>query len=41
MIFGAPRAERRYLLVDLATRYESAADLRDGNEIRTVHTDHG
>jgi hypothetical protein len=36
-IFGAPRDAKRYLVLDLAQRYERAADLRDGIEIRRLH----
>jgi len=36
-IFGAPRANKRCLWADLAAAYSSAADLRDGFEIRRVH----
>jgi predicted phosphodiesterase len=37
-IFGAPREAKRCLVLDLAARYERAADLRDGVEIRRLHT---
>ena len=36
-IFGAARAAKRYLVLDLAARYERAVDLRDGIEIRHLH----
>jgi hypothetical protein len=36
-IFGAPRHAKRYLVLDLAARYERAADLRDGIEIRSLY----
>lgn len=32
-LFGAPRAEKRFVLLDLGARYERAEDLRDGVEI--------
>jgi hypothetical protein len=37
VIFGAPRAEKRYVVLDLGARYEAAASLRDGAEIRRLH----
>lgn len=37
VIFGAPKANKRYLEIDLAKHYRSAADLRDGIEIRRLH----
>lgn len=37
VIFGAPREQRRYVLLNLSSRYRCAADLRDGVEIRRVH----
>lgn len=37
VIFGAPRANKRYVRLDLAGRYESAEALRDGVEIRCVY----
>ena len=37
VIFGAPRAEKRYVVLDLGARYEAAAALRDGAEIRRLH----
>lgn len=37
VIFGAPRAAKRCVLLDLAARYDSAASLRDGAEIRRLH----
>jgi len=36
-IFGAPRENKRYLMLDLAARYERASDLRDGVEIRQLY----
>ena len=36
-IFGAPRANKRCLWADLSATYASAADLRDGVEIRRIH----
>jgi len=38
-IFGAPRANKRYLMLDLAARYDRAADLREGAEIRRLYPD--
>lgn len=35
-IFGAPRANKRYVRLDLSARYEQATDLRDGFEIRRL-----
>lgn len=35
-IFGAPKAEKRYVRLDLSARYERAEDLRDGFEIRRL-----
>jgi hypothetical protein len=35
--FGAPRAAKRYMLLDLAARYGSVADVRDGHELRTLY----
>lgn len=37
VIFGAPREQRRCLVLDLSARYHSTADLREGIEIRRVH----
>jgi hypothetical protein len=37
VIFGAPRANKRYVLLDLAARYGRVDDLRDGIEIRRIH----
>lgn len=37
VLFGAPAPERRYLVVDLARRYERAEDLRLGHEVRRVY----
>lgn len=39
VIFGAPRENRRYLRLDLAARYHSVDDLRDGHEIRRLWDD--
>ncbi|HRI50554.1 MAG TPA: metallophosphoesterase [Pseudomonadota bacterium] len=37
VIFGAPRAHKRLLCLDLAARYRSVHELRDGVEIQRVH----
>jgi hypothetical protein len=37
VLFGAPRENKRYLLLDLAARYRGVADLRDGVELRRLH----
>lgn len=37
VIFGAPRANKRYVRLDLSARYASVEDLRDGHEIRRLH----
>jgi 3',5'-cyclic AMP phosphodiesterase CpdA len=37
VLFGAPRASRRYVELDLAARYRSVADIRDGVELLRVH----
>jgi predicted phosphodiesterase len=37
VIFGAPRANKRYLLVDLAAHYESVTSLREGHEVLRLH----
>ncbi|MBZ5711365.1 metallophosphoesterase [Nannocystis pusilla] len=37
VIFGAPRTHKRYVFLNLSSRYDSVADLRDGVEIRRVH----
>ncbi len=37
VLFGARREERRYVVLDLAARYRTVQDLRDGAEIRRVH----
>ena len=37
VLFGAPRQEKRYLEIDLGGRYRSAADLRDGVELKRLH----
>lgn len=37
VIFGAPRANKRYVRLDLAARYATADDLRDGHEIRRLY----
>lgn len=39
VLFGAPRAAKRYLRIDLSARYEQAADLRDGFEILRLYPD--
>jgi hypothetical protein len=39
VIFGAPRALRRYVRLDLSNCYKCAADLRDGHEILSIHAD--
>lgn len=39
-IFGAPRAAKRYLEVDLACPVQSVEDLRDGHEIRALYPAH-
>lgn len=36
-IFGAPRPQKRYAVLDLSARYERARDLRDGVEIRLLY----
>lgn len=38
-LFGAPRAEKRYVRLDLAARYEGAEALRDGVELRRLYAD--
>ena len=37
VIFGAPRGSKRYLVLDLGTRYRAAGDLREGLEIRHLY----
>jgi hypothetical protein len=37
VIFGAPRANKRYVCLDLAARYPDVHALRDGAEIRRVY----
>ncbi|KIG17099.1 hypothetical protein DB30_03696 [Enhygromyxa salina] len=37
VLFGAPPAKRRYLVVDLGARYDQAQDLRDGAEVRHLY----
>jgi hypothetical protein len=37
VLFGAPPAKRRYLVVDLGARYEQAQDLREGSEARYLY----
>jgi hypothetical protein len=37
VLFGAPRENRRYVELDLAGRYRSVADIRDGVELLRVH----
>ncbi len=36
VIFGAPRANKRYVRLDLAARYATVEDVRDGHEIRRL-----
>ena len=38
VIFGAPDANKRYLELDLAARYEAPASLRDGAEVRRLYS---
>ncbi len=38
VLFGAPRAAKRYLRLDLAARYQSVRDLREGVEILHLHS---
>jgi hypothetical protein len=37
VLFGAPPANRRYLVVDLGARYERAEELREGHEVRHLY----
>jgi predicted phosphodiesterase len=37
VLFGAPRANKRYLRLDLAASYRTATDLREGVEILKLH----
>jgi Calcineurin-like phosphoesterase len=37
VLFGALRGEKRYVVLDLAARYERADDLRDGHEVRRLY----
>lgn len=37
VIFGAPRQNKRYLLVDLAARYDTPASLRERHEVLRLH----
>src|SRR5262249_39037200 len=37
VLFGAPRPNKRYLLLDLAARYREVADLRAGVEVRRLY----
>lgn len=37
VLFGAPPAKRRYLVLDLAARYERAEALREGCEVRYLY----
>lgn len=37
VIFGAPRENKRIVWLDLAARYESLADLREGIEVQRLH----
>lgn len=39
VIFGAPRENKRYLRLDLAARYNSVDDLKDGSEIARLWAD--
>lgn len=39
VLFGAPRGEKRFVVLDLAARYASAAELRDGVEILRLHAE--
>jgi hypothetical protein len=39
VLFGAPRAAKRYVVLDLAARYADAAALRDGLELRRLYVD--
>lgn len=39
VIFGAPRENKRYLRVDLASRYPDAMSLRDGFEVLRLYTE--
>jgi len=38
VLFGAPPSNRRYLLIDLAARYEHTDDLREGVEVLRLHS---
>lgn len=38
VIFGAPRGKKRYVRLDLASRYDRAASLREDTEILRLHT---
>jgi hypothetical protein len=37
VVFGAPRENKRFLLLDLAASYRGVADFRDGVEIMRLH----
>jgi hypothetical protein len=37
VLFGAPRGNKRFLVLDLAARYDGVACLRQGIEVRKVH----
>jgi hypothetical protein len=37
VLFGAPPSKRRYLVIDLAARYERAEALREGTEVRYLY----
>jgi hypothetical protein len=37
VLFGAPPAKRRYLIIDLGARYERAEALREGSEVRYLY----
>jgi len=39
VLFGAARADKRFVRLDLAARYDSAQALRDGHEILRLHDD--
>jgi hypothetical protein len=37
VLFGASRESKRFLVLDLAARYTSVADIRDGHELRKLY----
>ena len=37
VIFGAPRENKRYVLLDLSRRYQGVSELRDEEEIRRLY----